>query len=519
MDVITNEDKLSTIGKGDRIVELNNIDLTGLQNKNSATEILLAIRDSKEDLVQLVISRPIELIEVTLSRASKGFGFKIDGGIETYRGFPGVDVGIFVTKVVKGGPADIDGRILPGDKLMAIKSNPFLEKDFYLNNCTLDEASNALKQCKDKVVLLVAKTHFIEYDDGEDDSCSDFEHVESEDSIEVCEEMSEIESDQEPYLNTNRCESNLSEDKSNNEVADDKDEDPGLPNEGSSIQKQEPKRSKTYVFLDSLHTTFKGIFKLFICFLLIQYFCTKFAHHNPEDVAMIQDLESRLDSLTIEYNGKLNEMEKYADKFKKQSISDEGKIKDLEQRLESTRLDYDRKIAEMDKHAYKLQSKLDLCEILNHLNIVELEPLKKENLALKEANDHLEHLVDEKDREITTCSNRYSHYESKMISLQDDILALQESNELLVKQTEEEIDAITDMHNNCVAKFKDLENEYVKMSTELFRERFFFKPERDRQIERLNEELLAYQEKEQHYMSFIENLQDSVSNAHAQLIN
>ena len=38
-------------------------------------------------------------------------------------------------------------------------------------------------------------------------------------------------------------------------------------------------------------------------------------------------------------------------------------------------------------------------------------------------------------------------------------------------------------------------------------------------INDLQKEILAYQAKEQHYMDFIENLQDSVSNAYAQMMD
>ena len=221
--------------------------------------------------------------------------------------------------------------------------------------------------------------------------------------------------------------------------------------------------------------------------MLIQYFCTKYAHHNPEDVAMIHDLESRLESLTLEFNGKLNEMEKYADKFKKQSISDVAMIQNLEQRLENIRLYYDRKLAEMDKYAYKLMKQFDEAdrnliesqdEVLRLIH--EREQLKKENLALQESNELLENLVNQK---------------------------------------EEEIDAITDQHNNCEAKTELLEDEYFRQFLALEEEKLLIKEEFDRDLERLQEELLANQEKEKHYMAFIENLQNSVLNARAQIIN
>ena len=56
-----------------------------------------------------------------------------------------------------GGAAAADGRISVGDRLVAVKNIPGGGGDFYLENCTHEEAVNALKKCKEKVTLLVAK--------------------------------------------------------------------------------------------------------------------------------------------------------------------------------------------------------------------------------------------------------------------------------------------------------------------------------------------------------------------------
>ncbi len=100
-----------------------------------------------------------------------------------FKHIPG-DNGIYVTKVMDGGAAASDGRISVGDKLVAVKNLPgnwhsprsndstnvmdlsvlqsiilfsFSAGDFVLDNCTHEEAVNALKRCKDKVVLVVSK--------------------------------------------------------------------------------------------------------------------------------------------------------------------------------------------------------------------------------------------------------------------------------------------------------------------------------------------------------------------------
>ena len=95
-----------------------------------------------------------ELIEVELIKGNKGLGFTIAGGIGNQH-IPG-DNGIYVTKVMDGGAAAADGRISVGDRLVAVKNLP--GGDFVLDNCTHEEAVNALKKCKEKIVLVVSKT-------------------------------------------------------------------------------------------------------------------------------------------------------------------------------------------------------------------------------------------------------------------------------------------------------------------------------------------------------------------------
>lgn len=96
-----------------------------------------------------------ELMEVELFKGTKGLGFTIAGGIGNQH-IPG-DNGIYVTKVMDGGAAACDGRIHVGDRLVSVRNLPGTTGDFVLDNCTHEESVNALKRCKDKVVLLVAK--------------------------------------------------------------------------------------------------------------------------------------------------------------------------------------------------------------------------------------------------------------------------------------------------------------------------------------------------------------------------
>ncbi len=97
------------------------------------------------------------ILEVVLGKGNKGLGFTIAGGIGNQH-IPG-DNGIYVTNVMEGGAAAHDGRIEIGDRLVSVKNFPIGTGtgDFVLDNCTHEEAVAALKKCKDKVVLVIAK--------------------------------------------------------------------------------------------------------------------------------------------------------------------------------------------------------------------------------------------------------------------------------------------------------------------------------------------------------------------------
>lgn len=59
-------------------------------------------------------------IEIELVKGNKGLGFSIAGGIGNQH-IPG-DNGIYVTKVMDGGAAQVDGRLAVGDKLLGVKN-------------------------------------------------------------------------------------------------------------------------------------------------------------------------------------------------------------------------------------------------------------------------------------------------------------------------------------------------------------------------------------------------------------
>ncbi len=140
----------------DIILKVNDVSVVNVSHavavealKRAGNRVILSVKRKLAGAKDL----PEDLIEVELSKGSKGLGFTIAGGIGNQH-IPG-DNGIYVTKVMEGGAAAFDGRIDVGDRLVSVKNFPGGE--YVLDNCTHEEAVTALKKCKDKVVLLVAK--------------------------------------------------------------------------------------------------------------------------------------------------------------------------------------------------------------------------------------------------------------------------------------------------------------------------------------------------------------------------
>ncbi|CAG0919671.1 unnamed protein product [Notodromas monacha] len=80
------------------------------------------------NIVKLLVKRRVprganlHLLEVDLRKGTRGLGFSIAGGIGNQH-IPG-DNGIYVTKIMEGGAAHVDGRVVVGDKLVAVKNTP-----------------------------------------------------------------------------------------------------------------------------------------------------------------------------------------------------------------------------------------------------------------------------------------------------------------------------------------------------------------------------------------------------------
>ena len=98
-----------------------------------------------------------KIVEIDLVKGGKGLGFSIAGGIGNQH-IP-EDNGIYVTRIMDGGAAQVDGRLSIGDKLIAVNANG-QEKN--LENVNHEEAEATLKAVTDAVVLVVGKTqHYV----------------------------------------------------------------------------------------------------------------------------------------------------------------------------------------------------------------------------------------------------------------------------------------------------------------------------------------------------------------------
>jgi disks large protein 1 len=116
---------------------------------------------SAGDRVKLTIKRKRaapgpKQMEIDLVKGGKGLGFSIAGGIGNQH-IPG-DNGIYVTKIMDGGAAHVDGRLSIGDKLVAVRTN---NQERNLENVIHEEAVATLKSITDRATLVVQKAQHL----------------------------------------------------------------------------------------------------------------------------------------------------------------------------------------------------------------------------------------------------------------------------------------------------------------------------------------------------------------------
>ncbi|VDP65230.1 unnamed protein product [Echinostoma caproni] len=88
---------------------------------------------------------PVQLVyAVTLRRGPQGFGFSIRGGVDFER------IPLFVFRIAKGGPAQLDGRMQIGDEIVKINGLPTY-------SFTHKQAVDAIRQSGDHLSLLLSR--------------------------------------------------------------------------------------------------------------------------------------------------------------------------------------------------------------------------------------------------------------------------------------------------------------------------------------------------------------------------
>eukprot|EP00794_Sanderia_malayensis_P012000 gene12000-13238_t len=161
---------------GDKIVKVNDVDVSEMSHqdavltlKNAGKHVhLVVLREiTDEDAIQTALQAQkeeknvrfapepemeeievaTETIVVDLKRDQRGLGFSIAGG----RGstpFKGSDHGVFISKIAENGPAEMDGRLSVGDKVLSING-----KD--VQTCRHEDAVNALTSSGDNVSMVI----------------------------------------------------------------------------------------------------------------------------------------------------------------------------------------------------------------------------------------------------------------------------------------------------------------------------------------------------------------------------
>lgn len=140
-----------TLRMNDIILSVNDVDCVNVTHAQ-AVEALKRAGNTVKLVVKRLKAATEEIVELELVKGNKGLGFSIAGG-KGNQHIPG-DNGIFVTKIIDGGAAQIDGRLAVGDRLLAVNNAN-------LTDVTHEDAVAALKATLERVMLVVAKPTYI----------------------------------------------------------------------------------------------------------------------------------------------------------------------------------------------------------------------------------------------------------------------------------------------------------------------------------------------------------------------
>eukprot|EP00051_Salpingoeca_urceolata_P029687 m.490680 g.490680 ORF g.490680 m.490680 type:complete len:1184 (+) comp28474_c0_seq1:274-3825(+) len=132
---------------GDRILKVNGVSVINVTHDQAVRALL----QPAGNVCRLTVSRlpeHQEIEEINFPRGPKGLGFSIAGGID--HPVEEDDNSVYVTSVIEGGAAALDGRLRVGDKLLTVNGQN-------VENVTHVEVVNALQTTRDDVFLTVVR--------------------------------------------------------------------------------------------------------------------------------------------------------------------------------------------------------------------------------------------------------------------------------------------------------------------------------------------------------------------------
>ncbi|XP_004870579.1 tyrosine-protein phosphatase non-receptor type 13 isoform X6 [Heterocephalus glaber] len=123
------------------------IGMTMHNSGNSSSQVPLKENDVLHKRWSIVSSPEREITLVNLKKDSKyGLGFEIIGGEKMGR----LDLGVFISSITPGGPADLDGCLKPGDRLISVNS-------VSLEGVSHHAATEILQNAPEDVTLVISQ--------------------------------------------------------------------------------------------------------------------------------------------------------------------------------------------------------------------------------------------------------------------------------------------------------------------------------------------------------------------------
>uniref|UniRef100_A0A5S6R0M0 PDZ domain-containing protein n=1 Tax=Trichuris muris TaxID=70415 RepID=A0A5S6R0M0_TRIMR len=102
--------------------------------------------------VERRMEKAVETVSTTIKRESSGLGFSVAGGKGS--NLNAGDDSIFISRITPGGPADRDGKLKVGDKVLSING-------VNMNNARHDQAVYLLTGCSSEVLLVVQRDKYV----------------------------------------------------------------------------------------------------------------------------------------------------------------------------------------------------------------------------------------------------------------------------------------------------------------------------------------------------------------------